>query len=146
MFIEFGIVNSKLLILLLYPIFYQISFFVTQNNTSPLYDIFMSSLSYSPAGLIYLIVLYRSNIIKKSTPLKNSTGKLVAVNQIYIENRRIEKKHKIKKMISIFLLSFIFPIPLFIESCADKLINISFISSFGIISYILYNILFSHFF
>ena len=146
MIIESGILNYKLLITLLYPISYQISFYVTQKKTPPLYDCFINSISYLLAGLIYLIILHRSNIIKKSTTLKNFEGKLVAVNQVYIENQRNIKKRKIKEIFSIFLLSFIFTIPIFIESYVEKKIYLKLTFSLGIVSYIIFNVFFSYLF
>ena len=144
MFIEFGILSYKLFILLLYPIFCQFSLYLLHDKTSALYNTFMGSINYLSAGLIYLIVLNRSNITKKLTSKKNLKGKLVAVNQIYIENKLIQKKRKIKEMFLIFMLSFIFPIPLFIDSFAQNKIYSSLNCSIGVLFYILYNVFFSN--
>ena len=144
MIIEFGTFNYKLLLFLLYPIFYQLPIFITRKDTPPLYDSFMGSINYLSAGLIYLIVLHRSNIIKKSSNLKKFEGKPVAVNEVYIENQNFIKKRKIKEIIFIFFLSFIYPIPIFLESLAKKQIYSTLTSSIGILIYILYYVAFSY--
>ena len=71
MFIQLGIINSKLIIPLLYPIFYQIRFGINQSNNG-FYEIFINYLSYSLAGIVFLIVRYNTN---KTEKIKNSTSK-----------------------------------------------------------------------
>ena len=65
MTIEFGILSYKLLIPILYPLLNQIKNLDLYNETTPLYRSFRSSLSYLSAGLVYLLVLYRSKNFKK---------------------------------------------------------------------------------
>ena len=84
MIIEFGNLNYKLLIPLLYPIFRQIKKLIHENGdkdeaTSSLYNYFLKSISYLSAGLVYLLILYRSNKLKQLTVLRNSEGKPSAI-------------------------------------------------------------------
>ena len=109
MFIEFGILNLKLLIILIYPIGlsaqYYIDFFY-----STLYLRFLVYLSFLPAGLIYLIVLLRSKRKNKTEILVNAE-KGSAVSQLDHLQKKEAKKKKIKEKISIFFLSLLFFLP-----------------------------------
>ena len=143
--VEFGILSYKLLLLLLYPIIYQIRKYVLNKETSPLYEFFMSSISYLLAGFVYLLILYRTRKLKKlSFTIENSQNKLTAINQIYLENKDIIEQRKIKKIISIFFLSLINMIPMIAETL-DLNIKLYEIlaQSLGISSGFLFYILFS---
>ncbi len=124
MLIEFGIINYKLLIPLIYPLFYQIRRFI-HNDSKPFYELFTNFLGYLFSGLIYLIFKYRtrSTINEK----QKSTDKEKQINpedkegitiidetifidpynervfsQIEIDKEKLEKE-KTKKNISFFL-------------------------------------------
>ena len=58
MLIEFGILNYKLIIPLIYPFFYQIRRII-HKDSKPFYELFTNFLGYLFGGLIYLIVKYR---------------------------------------------------------------------------------------
>ena len=113
MFIEFGLCSYKLLIPLIYPIMYQIKKFGIQQEASFLYTVFMNIMSYFSAGLIYLIVLYRSkkkdtNEIDYNTNPNNSIlSSFQLDNQIYFDRKNIKKKTNIKKKIIHIFFGFI---------------------------------------
>ena len=149
MFIEFGILSYKLLLLLLHPIFNQIRVFETHKNTSPLYDSFTSSISYLSAGLVYLLIFRRSKNLKQSSNQKNTEGTAVAENQkyidnqMYIEKKKVLKERKIKELPLILLLSFINLISMIIETLAAKEIYETTTGSLGTLFYILFYVAFS---
>ena len=60
MFIQLGIISYKLIIPLLYPIFYQIRFRKSNINNG-CYELFINYLSYLFAGIVFLIVRYNTN-------------------------------------------------------------------------------------
>ena len=151
--IEFGILNYKLLILLLHPIFNQVRVFQTHKDTSPLYDSFISSIGYLSGGLIYLLVLHRStnenqsSNIKKSVYIPARANESFIENQIYIDNKTFKKQRKIKETLFIFLLAFINLIPMIIESFASKMTIYDTIDgSIGALLYILFYVSYSKIF
>ena len=98
---------------LLFPIFNQIRKYILYEDVSPLYRAFTSSISYSLAGPIYLIVLYRSRKVQRSSTSENIEGKPLVINQIYLNNKNTIKQRRNKKLISAFLLSLINMIPVY---------------------------------
>ena len=112
MVIEFGILSYKLLIPLLYPIFNQIRKAGMYYDSPFLYITLSTSISYLLAGLVYLLILYRSRNLKKlPIIIENSIDRPSAVYQVYLENENNRKKSKIKKFISLIFLSFLNMIP-----------------------------------
>ena len=71
MLIEFGILNYKLIIPLIYPFFYQIRRII-HKNSKPFYELFANFLGYLFGGIIYLIVKYR---IRKTSKKKEKKKK-----------------------------------------------------------------------
>ena len=142
--IEFGILSYKLLIPLLYPIFNQVKKLDYYNNTSPLYQTFSKSVSYLLAGLVYLLVLYKSKKPKKIKDPKNSVDKPTIIDQVYLENKNILKKRRIKKLISIFFLSLINLIPTVAQIFG--LTNEDFARNLGVLFTILFYVVFSKIF
>ena len=63
MLIEFGIINYKLFILLIYPIFYQIRRYI-HRKSNPFYILFTEFLGYLCGGLIYMLIKYRMKSTK----------------------------------------------------------------------------------
>ena len=140
MFIEFGNCNIKLLIHLIYPITYQINKFVIKKKDSPfLYIVFMNFMSYFSAGLIYLIVLYRSSKDKKEKYISKKKKTLLPSNQIknqfYLNFQRMTKKRLLKKIISIFFLALLNFTALLIENISLNLAEIDsiFYGSFDVL-------------
>ena len=113
MVFELGILNYKLLLPLIDPIFSLVKKFniYKEKPNSYLFSFFKDSISYLSAGLVYLLVLYRSGNHRKLSIPKNAEGKLTAINQVLSENQNNIKRHKIKKIISLFLLSLVNIIP-----------------------------------
>ena len=159
MVFEFGILSSKLIILLVYPISMVISKqlkndFIYSNqkfSLSPLITSFMRSISYLIAAIPYLIMLCRSKNKKLSTAKKSKiiTNKL---GLIYVD---IEKKNKIKKFTSLFLLSLLYMASVIIDSALlailetlnikneHQKINNELGDSLGILSPILFYVVYS---
>ena len=140
MVIEFGILSYKLLIPLLFPIFNQVRKYILYEDVSSLYRAFTSSIGYSLAGPIYLFVLYRSRKVER---LSTSENPLV-INQIYLQNQETIKQHKIKKLISAFWLSLINMIPVYSAVFLKKIIDKSFSKSAGVLSTVLFLVIFSN--
>ena len=63
MLIELGIINYKLFILLIYPIFYQIRIYI-HRKSNPFYILFTEFLGYLCGGLIYILIKYRMKSTK----------------------------------------------------------------------------------
>ena len=149
--IEFGFLSYKLLLVLLYPIFYKIRDFDLNKESSPppvLYGYFTSSISYLLAGPFYLLVLFRSRDHKKISIEKYSVSSYTIKNQLYLVNQNINKRRRIKKLIEIFLLTLIYMMPMLIEGYALKnhKLYFKFNESFGVFSAILFYMLFSNLF
>ena len=115
MIIECNIFSYKLLLLLLYPIFYSITKLIIFKNASPLYKSFTYTVGYLLAGLFYLLILFRSGKNKNLSIPKNLEGRPSAITQVYEETQKTVKQAKIKKFISIILLSLINMVPMIIK-------------------------------
>ena len=147
MVIELGILSYKLLVTLSYPIFYQIRTYIVHKNSPPLYNSFMSFMSYLSAGLIYLFVKHRSKSEKVvSTAIETPSERTVSVNQIFLEKEDKTKKLKIKKIIRIFYLSLINMIPMLIEFYRLNDLFTILSESIGVLSAISFYFLFSKIF
>ena len=148
--IEFGFLNYKLLILLLFPIFYQIRRFVLKNETTqPLYGYLKRSISYSLSVIFYLLVIYRSRNHQILSTSINPEGRISAIDEINLENERNKKQRKIKKLTSVFLLSIINMIPMLAETFAlnqefYKLFHESFGILFAFLFYSFFSAIFLH--
>ena len=138
MYIEFGNLNYKLLVLLIHPSVYTIYSFHTHADQSPLYYSFLSCLGYLLGGLVYLLVLKRSKNHKKLPTSIKAEGKPVAINEIFIENQNEIKQRKFKEIKSIIFISFINLVPLILQIRAKKLLEQKFTDDIGMIVLILY--------
>ena len=149
MIIEFGALNYKLLLPLLNPILHQIRKLYLDTETSmPLYDYFLNIISYLLSGIVYLIILYRSKSHNKQPTSKNPASKPTAIDEIYLENKNIIMQRKVKKFISIFLLSLINMIPMISKILISLYLKNHqsykpFTESFGVMSAIIFFPLFS---
>ena len=70
MWIECGIINYKLIIPLIYPLFYQIRRIIHKNDEKPFLQFFTNYLGYLLSGLIYLSIKWRMK--KKKVITKNN--------------------------------------------------------------------------
>ena len=66
MYVEFGILNLKLLIPVLYPIFYQIRRFIHDDDEKPIFAFFTNYIGYLCGGIVYLIVYCRMKKNRRS--------------------------------------------------------------------------------
>ena len=71
MFIQLGIMDYKLVILLIIPVFYQIRFRLF-DKYNEWFELFINYLSYAISGILYLIVRYNTNRSGKETINTNS--------------------------------------------------------------------------
>ena len=102
MFIEFGILNPKLLFLLLFSITisaeaYLPNLFSSSYPLSILYDIFKNSISFLTGGLIYLLVLYRPKTSKKILFLLLKIEDLLFIKLSKSKKKRKKRKKEKKK-------------------------------------------------
>ena len=142
MFIEFGILNYKLLIPFIYPFFYQIRRLI-HGETKPFYGIYVNFCAHLVGGLIYLIIKFRmkSKENDKNGGLQKSpTG---IYNQININELEINKSKAKMQYLYIFLLSLINLIPMGIEAYTFNYININFKTGTSLFYTISFYVLFS---
>ena len=71
MWIEFGIINYKLIIPFIYPFFFQVRRLIHKEGEKPFFLTFTNYLGYLFAGLIYLIIVYRTKKKQKKIALTN---------------------------------------------------------------------------
>ena len=118
MFIEFGICNLKLLLLLLYPIGrYGVE--LVSNSFSPLYNYFITYLSFLLSGLIYLLFSYRSKKFN-NTEISINAEINSAINQIEQERKKEKKRKKRNELIYIILLSLLYFLPVCVKLFFDS--------------------------
>lgn len=131
---KIGIINWKLIIPLLYPVFYQLRFKIIENEEkSECYELFINYSSYLFAGLIYLIEYYRTNKreifnniynkIKKNLSEKNPSSNKKITNELLIAEvgkvkKEKEKINKNKLFLSVLKLTLINLIPMSLELIA----------------------------
>ena len=163
MFIELGIINYKLLIPLLYPLFYQIRKYI-HRDSNPFYILFTDYFGYLFGGIFFLIIQFRMRTINKKkenkdeekekeiiTPdelvdySKNLTikKKNILFNQIEVEKKKIKRQKLKKKYFFLLLLSFINMIPMVLEIFKDEDININFKISSSLFFHIFFFVFFS---
>ena len=142
MFIEFGIWSNHLLILLLYPAFYQLKVFLIHKSDSALYEVFKNFLSYTFAGIFYLFVLCRTKTTNKEKEISKKETKIK--NQIAVKKSTLKKERKKKQITSLFLLTLINILPVVIEIFCRKYIYFTFNESISSISKLLFFCIFSN--
>ena len=133
MFIQLGIINYKLIIPLIYPIFYQIRFKISKSDNG-CYELFINFLSYSLAGVIFLIVRYNTKklewenslINRKTTTTKlteetiqidayNGFNNLLGFKEFEEKKEKRKKKELLKLKIFVVSLAIINLIPMSYE-------------------------------
>ena len=166
MFLQLGIINYKLLLPFIYPIFIQIRRLIHKNDKTPFFEFFTNYCGYLCHGIIYLIIVKRSklrhNIFLREIPSgifelmdkgenidssekKNSI--LININQgsvnlIKKEKEKRKSSETKKKYLNLLLLALIYLIPLFLDSYTTNSNEISFKTGssisvlFCIISYV----------
>jgi hypothetical protein len=142
MLIEFGIIDYKIIIPLIYPVFYQIRRLIHKDDEKALFEFFTNFCGYLFSGIVYLIIKHRmkklnsKNIEKinsKNDNDKEDSGKeLVNVvtekqfrlvstikfseNQLNLEKKKIDKINSKKQYIYILSLVLIYLVPMFLDS------------------------------
>ena len=142
MLIEFGIIDYKIIIPLIYPIFYQIRRLIHKDDEKALFEFFTNFCGYLFSGIVYLIIKHRmkklnsKNIEKinsKNDNDKEDSGKeLVNVvtekqfrlvstikfseNQLNLEKKKIDKINSKKQYIYVLSLVLIYLFPMFLDS------------------------------
>ena len=162
MLIELGRINYKLLIPLIYPIFYQIRLII-HKDSNPFYIIFTNYLGYLFSGLIYILIkcrmkkkhnssdiekenlkiseiIYESEKDNRKSKINKDKAILDNYNQIYAAKKKLDRNTFIKKYLYILLLSFINLVPMFLE--AITLVKIKININFKIGSSLFYYIIF----
>ena len=115
MFIEFGEINRKLLILIIYPIFIQLRKFIKNKiNDNHFFDLFRFYFSYLLSIIFVLIIKHRSrsSIMTVKTNgskeiIYNEIRNPVWVNPLKTQEEKLIMKKKIKSIIYIILLTII---------------------------------------
>lgn len=110
MLIEFGLINYKILIPFIYPIFYQIRRYI-HINSNPFYILFTEYLGYLCGGLIYILILHRiksaekKNLSKKDEEKENEIKMDKSLEILNDSSEDIEgySKQKLKKKKSIIM-------------------------------------------
>ena len=142
MLIEFGIIDYKIIIPLIYPVFYQIRRLIHKDDEKALFEFFTNFCGYLFSGIVYLIIKHRmkklnsKNIEKinsKNDNDKEDSGKeLVNVvtekqfrlvstikfseNQLNLEKKKIDKINSKKQYIYVLSLVLIYLFPMFLDS------------------------------
>ena len=166
MFIQFGIITYKNIIQLLYPLFYHLRFRIGGGREN-CFELFLTFSSYSLAGVIYLIVKYRSKETKRENKENKSSDygderpsigdfddlhNDVIIKEIEKMKKEEEKSQLLKLKLTVtglailnFLSMFSEAIILNIESLKlDANIKESSTIFFGIIFYVLLSRIFLH--
>ena len=164
MWIEIGLIDYKILIPLLYPLFYEVRLLLHKGDEKVLFNIFMNISGYLFSGVIYLIIKFRMRRVKSDMieriedrkedevsedNIKEKGIKIIQVhsvkNQIEVEKEKLDKKKTRNQYLFLSLLVFIFLIPVLLDvyiSFEDSL-NIGTSSSVSLFFYIFFFILLS---
>jgi hypothetical protein len=142
MLIEFGIIDYKIIIPLIYQIFYQIRRLIHKDDEKALFEFFTNFCGYLFSGIVYLIIKHRmkklnsKNIekinIKNDNDKEDSGKELVNVvtekqfrlvstikfseNQLNLEKKKIDKINSKKQYIYVLSLVLIYLFPMFLDS------------------------------
>ena len=136
--IEFGEIDYKILIPLIYPIFYQIRGIIHKDDEKALFLFFTNFCGYLFSGIVYLIIRSRtwqlkSDKLEKIDKIKENKGDLkekilventsrkisaykIGDNQIIVETKKVDYQKRRSKYIFILLLACIYLIPMFFDS------------------------------
>ena len=136
--IEFGTIDYKIIIPLIYPFLYQIRGLFHKNEDKPIFMFFTNFCGYLFSGIIYLVIKCRmrrnkseelentdTNSENKSTDSRENSSEEgirkisyynLGNNQIKIETDKIIKKRKRNQYLFILMLVIIYLIPMFLDS------------------------------
>ena len=82
MLLECGIINYKIIIPIIYPIFYQIRRLIHKDEEKPFLKFFVNYLGYLFSGLIYLFIKWR---MKKKIPMSDKNINNKETNIVILE-------------------------------------------------------------
>ena len=82
MWIECGIINYKLIIPFIYPIFHPIRILIHKDEKKPILESFIAYIIYLLSGFIYLIIKYR---MRKKDALLNENNINNGIKPIVLE-------------------------------------------------------------
>ena len=142
MLIEFGIIDYKIIIPLIYPIFYQIRRLIHKDDEKALFEFFTKFCGYLFSGIVYLIIKHRMKKLnskniekinsKNDNDKEDSRKELVNVvtekqfrlvstikfseNQLNLEKKKIDKINSKKQYIYVLSLVLIYLFPMFLDS------------------------------
>ncbi len=142
MLIEFGIIDYKIIIPLIYPIFYQIRRLIHKDEEKALFEFFTNFCGYLFSGIVYLIIKHRMKKLnskniekinsKNDNDKEDSRKELVNVvtekqfrlvstikfseNQLNLEKKKIDKINSKKQYIYVLSLVLIYLFPMFLDS------------------------------
>ena len=143
MWIEFGVIDYKILIPLIYPFFYQIRSILHENDEKALFGFFTNFCGYLLSGIILLIIKCRMRRIKSEDiektgivltdilsgknnetelttdddrPIKFVKTFVITENQISINKKKLDKINLRNQYLFISLLVCIYLIPMFLDS------------------------------
>ena len=136
--IELGEIDYKILIPLIYPIFYQIREIIHKDDEKALFLFFTNFCGYLFSGIVYLIIKSRTRRLKsdkleKIDKIKDNKGDLkekilvenssrkisaykIGDDQIIVETKKVDYQKRRSKYIFILLLACIYLIPMFFDS------------------------------
>ena len=169
MWIEFGVIDYKILIPLIYPFFYQIRSILHENDEKALFGFFTNFCGYLLSGIILLIIKCRMRRIKSEDiektgivltdilsgknnetelttdddrPIKFVKTFVITENQISINKKKLDKINLRNQYLFISLLVCIYLIPMFLDSytALDNELNFGTSSSFSLFFCIIFYI------
>jgi hypothetical protein len=129
MWIEFGIINYKLIIPFIYPFLSLLSDYIHKDDIKPFYEIFIGYVAYLVSGLVYLIIKCRMKKIakendsnemdEKKTISASELKEIIDIkdrntnlyNRISIGKKKINSRFKRKKYLFLLLITITYLIP-----------------------------------
>ena len=143
MLIQLGIINYKLILPFIHPIFLQIRKLIHKNDKTPFFEFFTNYCGYICHGIVYLIILKRSKNVQNTlfnsfeempntifelidkgenmNSLEKTNSIKVHVNQsvdnlVKKEKQKRQSLERKKKYFNLLFLAGIYFIPLFLDS------------------------------
>lgn len=165
MWIEFGIINYKLIIPFIYPFLSQLSDYIHKDDIKPFYEIFIGYVAYLVSGLVYLIIRCRmKKIVKENDSNEMDEKKTISVselkeiidikdrntnlyNRISIGKKKINSRFKRKKYLFLLLITITYLIPSILDISLNESEQSSYISSnpLSLLIYMIFYVVLSRF-
>ena len=82
MWLEFGIINYKLIIPFIYPFFYQVRRLIHNSDKKPFYEFFTNYCGYLFSGLVYFIIISRMKKLNSSNFNEKKTETLLELKEV----------------------------------------------------------------